>query len=306
MSKRQVERRGILLTNEMMEKLNMKNACDLHTHSTFSDGTYTPTELIRAASSLGLGAIALTDHNTVAGLPEFMAAAETAGITAVPGVEFSTDFEGLDVHILGLFIRPEHYRAVSDFVAEGCRQKEQSNIELIRALRADGFDVNYAEIKARCAGGHFHRGQVAAVLTEKGYTSSIKEAFRTLLSEEQGYYHPPKRPGSFDVIRFIKSLGAAAVLAHPLLTMEEPTLRRFLVPAVESGLDAMETVYSTYDDETAALAERIAAEFGLLRSGGSDFHGSIKPDTSLGTGRGQLLVPLEFSERLKSKITLSD
>lgn len=279
----------------------MKEFCDLHTHSTFSDGTCTPTELVRAAKELGLGAIALTDHNTIAGLPEFLAAAENAGVTAVPGVEFSTDFEGLDVHILGLFIRPEDYRKVSELLEEGCRQKEQSNLKLVNALRADGYDLDYADIKARSPGGQINRAHIAAVLTEKGYTASIKDAFSTILSQKHGYYHPPRRPGSFEVIRFIKSLGAVAVLAHPLLTMDAQTLHRFLHPALAGGLDAMETVYSTYDAQTAALAASIAAEYGLLQSGGSDFHGGNKPDTRLATGRGALRVPLDFYERLASK-----
>ena len=296
-----MERRGVLPANYVMENMNMKNACDLHTHSVFSDGTYTPRSLVRAAKALGLGAVALTDHNTIDGLPEFMAAAEEAGINAVPGVEFSTNFEGLDVHILGLFIRPEDHGRISDLLAEGCRQKEQSNIDLVNALRADGYEVDYAAIRAGSSKGQINRAHIAAALTEKGYTPSIKAAFDPLLSAQYGYYREPKRPGSFEIIRFIKSLGAVAVLAHPLLTMEEPTLRRFLVPAVESGLDAKETLYYTYDAETPALAERFAAEFGLLRSGGSAFHGSIKPDTRLGTGRGTLHVPLALYEALREK-----
>lgn len=279
----------------------MKNFCDLHTHSVFSDGTYTPTELVRAAKELGLGAIALTDHNTIAGLPEFLCAAERMGVTAVPGVEFSSSFEGLDVHILGLFIRPGDYGSITGLLEEGCRQKEQSNISLVCALRADGYDIDYDAIRARSPGGQINRAHIAAALTEKGYTTSIKEAFATLLSPERGYYREPKRPGSFEIIRFIKSLGAAAVLAHPLLTMEEPRLRRFLDAACPAGLDAMETLYSTYDAQTTAMAAEIAGEYGLAQSGGSDFHGSRKPDTYLGRGRGALRVPLEFYEGLVSK-----
>lgn len=279
----------------------MKNFCDLHTHSVFSDGTYTPTELVRAASKLGLGAIALTDHNTIAGLPEFLKAAEELGMEAVPGVEFSTEYEGLDVHILGLFIEPDDYREVSELLEEGCRQKEQSNIALVNALNADGYVLNYDAIKAQSPKGQINRAHIAAALTEKGYTCSIKDAFDTLLSPKRGYYNPPRRPDVFEIIRFIKSLGAVAVLAHPLLTMDESMLRRFLPEARKHGLDAMETIYSTYDAETTAMAVKIASGFGLLQSGGSDFHGGRKPDTMLGSGRGELRVPLRIYERLKTK-----
>lgn len=272
--------------------------CDLHTHSVFSDGTYTPAQLIDEALALGLGAIALCDHNTVAGLPEFLAAAEGKSLEAVPGCEFSTDYNGVELHILGLFIRPEHYAAVTELLEDAQRRKERSNIELVEALNRAGYAVDYERICAK-ASGTINRAHIGAELTELGYTESVQQAFQTLLSKKHGFYHPPQRIGAYDAIRFIKSIGAVAVLAHPFLSMDEAALRGFLPQAVEAGLDGMEVAYSKYDAHTTRLAGDIAKEFGIKASGGSDFHGANKPGIAMGSGRGDLAIPLEWLENLK-------
>lgn len=277
----------------------MQTRCDLHTHSVFSDGTYTPSQLIQEAERLGLAAIALTDHNTVDGLPDFLEAAKESPVEAVPGIEFSSEWRGHELHILALWIRPEHYTAVRQKLEEYNQRKHQSNLDLIRRLRCAGMDIDYEDVRKDSGGGHVNRANIAAVLLERGYVSSVKEAFNRYLYPEQGFYIPPQRLDSFEIIRFIKSLGAAAVLAHPLLSLEEAQLRQFLTEEQGCGLDAMETVYSTYDEETTRTAHRIAAEFGLKCSGGSDFHGANKPDISMGRGRGNLVIPGSFLQNLQ-------
>lgn len=278
--------------------------CDLHTHSVYSDGTWTPAQLLDEAERIGLGAIVLSDHNTVAGLPDFMAAARGREVTAIPGVEFSTDYEGKELHILGLFIKPRHYDEITALLAEAQRQKERSNIELIENLNRAGFRLDYDKIQASTRGAQFNRAHVAAELTRLGYTSSRDDAFGRILGPEHGYYHPPKRMTSLEAIEYIRSIGAVSVLAHPLLSLDETRLRAFLEQAAPSGLDGMETIYSTYDEQTARLAGKMADEFGLLHSGGSDFHGTNKPDIRLGTGRGNVAVPMELAQKLmeRSKI----
>lgn len=271
--------------------------CDLHTHSYFSDGTYSPTELITEAEERGLAAIVLCDHNTVDGLGEFLAAAEGKSVKAVAGIEFSTDYGEIELHIVGMYIDPCHFNAINEMVTELRRRKDESNMTLIKNLRADGYEVDYDEIRSRTK-GIVNRAHIAAKLTEKGYTGSIKEAFDTLLSKESKYYVQPRRLDVFETIKFIKSIGAVAVLAHPFLNLNEDELRAFLPKARECGLDAMETLYSTYDEATAALAAEMAREYGLKESGGSDFHGDRKPDISLGVGRGDLRVPVSFLEEL--------
>lgn len=276
----------------------MERICDLHAHSYHSDGSFSPAQLLRMGQEAGLSALVLCDHNTVAGLPEFMEAAKTSDVEAVPGVELSTEYKGTELHILALFVRPEHYGVITCLMEDFRRRKEQSNMALVEALRGAGMDMDYDRIKQTTRDGFVNRVHIAMEMIEKGYTSSVQEAFKTYL-KPGGYYTPPQRLDAFEAIRFIKSLGAVAVLAHPFLNLDEAELRAFLPEAVACGLDAMETVYSKYDAETTALAGELAQEYGLLHSGGSDFHGSCKPDISLGTGRGELRIPYEFLEKMK-------
>lgn len=277
----------------------MEKLCDLHTHSTYSDGTLTPAQLIALAQEKGLCAIALTDHNTVAGLPAFVAAAEGSGVETVPGVEFSTEYEGTELHILGLFIQPSHYKKIQDLLQQFLDRKEKSNRELIQRLQAAGISVSYEQIKEKAAGS-INRARIAAEMVEKGYCESVKQAFSDWLSPKKGYYIPPQRPDAYETIRFIKSLGAVAVLAHPYLSMQPEQVQAFLPAAVEAGLDGMEVYYSTYDGETTALAQNVAKAYGLRESGGSDFHGQNKPDIDLGSGKGNLAIPMQLLEAFRA------
>lgn len=275
--------------------------CDLHTHSVFSDGTYTPAQLIREAEAIGLSAIALTDHNTIAGLPAFLAAAKSSHVEAVPGIEFSTDYQGTELHIVGLFIQPEHYDAVTELLQEASQRKERSNIALIQALDNAGLSLDYAAIKAATPKGQINRANIAAAMVAKGYCSSVKEAFSLYLNPERGYYVPPQRPDVFEVIEFLRSIGAVSVLAHPFLNLKtEEALRTFLQEAVIHGLHAMETMYTLFDEATTQKAQQIAQDFGLKQSGGSDFHGDTKPGNLLGFGRVDLHIPLTFLEIMKN------
>lgn len=279
----------------------MDKFCDLHVHSHYSDGTCSPEELIALAEKAGLTAVALCDHNTIDGLPDFLAAGKNSTVEAVPGIEFSTDYQDVELHILGLFVRPEHYAQINGLMEDLKRRKEQSNMALVAALNRAGYDIDYETIKATTPNGFVNRALVAAELTKKGYTESVKEAFKQLLSPKHGYYQPPKRPDSYEIIRFIKEMGAVAVLAHPFLNLEAGSLRQFLPRAVECGLDGMEVLYPKYDTQTTQLAKEIAEEFGLLPSGGSDFHGANKPDIQIGTGRGNLQIPAQYLEALLAR-----
>lgn len=273
--------------------------CDLHIHSNYSDGTMSPAQLISLAQEAGLAAVALCDHNTVQGLPEFLEAARNSTVEAVPGIEFSTEYRGKELHILGLFVEEAHYGAVNDLLHEAMRLKERSNIALVERLKEQGLSLDYRAIKSETPGGTVNRAVIGAYLVRHGLCESMEEAFDRWLSMECGLYVPPKRPDALETIRFIKSIGAAAVLAHPFLNLEEAELREFLARA--EGLDGMETFYPRFDDAQTKLACRIAEEFGLLKSGGSDFHGANKPDIRIGVGRGTLEVPLTLLEELKKK-----
>lgn len=277
----------------------MEPICDLHAHSTYSDGTLTPAQLIRAAEEAGLSAVVLSDHNTVAGLPEFLQAAEDSTVEAVPGVEFSTEYQGTELHILGLGITQAHYEAVNELLQQFLLRKDRSNRELVQRLNQAGIPLDYDSVKNQSAGS-VNRAVIGAEMVRLGCCESVKQAFQQWLSVDRGYYIPPLRPDAFETIRFIKSIGAVAVLAHPFLNLEEEELRIFLEKAKKAGLDGMEVLYARYDEDTTRLSKQLAEEYGLLPSGGSDFHGENKPDIRLGVGRGSLEIPLSYWERLRA------
>lgn len=273
------------------------NTCDLHTHSTFSDGTLTPSQLVSEALAHHLRAVALTDHNTIAGVSAFLEAAKKTPLQAIAGVEISTGYLGKDVHILGLFLKQERYEELDAYLAVINQRKEESNLALLDSLNRAGFDLHYAQIRERHQ-GNVNRAVIASEMLRKGYIRDIQEAFQGVLSPKNGYYVPPEYIPAFDAVAFLHSIHAVPVLAHPLVSMSEKELRAFLPEAKRNGLAAMETRYSTYSPETAATAQAIAQEFGLLESGGSDFHGDNKPCIQLGSGTGALVVPYMFAQRL--------
>lgn len=273
--------------------------CDLHTHSTFSDGSMTPSELVALAKKQGIRGIALTDHNTAKGLPEFMEAGEKEGVVTVAGCEFTTEYEGKELHIVGLFFPEESWPEIEDFVELMSIAKNKSNHELIQALQNAGYDITFEETAALTDAKAFNRAHVARILRDKGYVSSVQEAFQTLLGENCGFYTPPKRLGAVATIRFIRMYGGVPVLAHPYQKQTHEELVRFLPEAKKAGLIALESHYSTFTESETKALEELASRFGLKNSGGSDFHGSAKPDIALGSGKGDLFVPFSFLEGLR-------
>ena len=257
---------------------------DLHIHSTHSDGTYSSAEIIAEAKRLGLSAVALTDHNTVSGLPNFLTEARAADLTAIPGTELSTVYEKKEIHLLGLFIPEQHFADITALMQDYRVRKAQSNRDLVARLCKDGYVIDYAEVERKNPNGNINRALIAKELVANGYVSSVKEAFDTLLGDSIGYYIPPERLDFFEAIRFLRRIHVLPVWAHPLQHMDEPTVRAILPRAIEAGLAGMEVQHSSYSNETILRAKAIANEFGLLYSGGSDFHGSVKPDVKLGVG----------------------
>ena len=275
--------------------------CDLHTHSCFSDGTNTPTEIISLAVKKGLSAVALTDHNNILGLEEFFAAAEKTNIEAVGGIEISAEFLNKEIHILGLFVTKEHFVALSDYLEDYSMKKIINYKKLYEKLVRAGYDISYKNIAKFSENGVFNRVHFAKELMNKGYVSSIKEAFKGVLSEDKGYYTPVKRLNGFEVIEFLSSIGLTPVLAHPFLNLEYNELLEFLPKAKEKGLKAIETDYSLFNEEQTQNAHKLAEQFGLLKSGGSDYHGENKPHIDLAVGKGNLVIPYEYYLNLKNK-----
>ena len=279
---------------------------DLHLHSTHSDGTLPPAALIQRIKSAGLSAAALTDHNTVSGVPAFLKEAHRQGVTAVTGVELSTVRDGRELHLLGLFIPPEHLSDVTALTEDYLVRKEQSNRDLVARLAADGYRVDYNAIREATPDGNVNRALIAKALLAGGYVPSVKAAFDTLLGEGMGYYIPPSRIDFLEAIRFLRSIRTVPVWAHPLQYIDEATVTALLPLAEEAGLIGMEVMHSSYTEATVTAAKALADRFGLLYSGGSDFHGAVKPDVYLGIGSREGTepnIPDEYYERLRAKAT---
>ena len=275
--------------------------CDLHTHSIFSDGTCTPEEVVDLAIDAGLSAVALTDHNTVSGLPRFMAAASGKNLDVALGTEFSTTYDGRELHVLGLFIKPSDFPRITEITKIDKARKELSNLALIDSLGKAGYRLDYDEVKALNPNGEVNRSHFARALLKKGYIDDMNEAFQTLLSENGEHYREPERIPVPELLDFITSIGAVPVLAHPFFKHSRQAITRFLPSAIDAGLVGMECYYSENDAETTEASLRIAKEFHLLPSGGSDFHGSSKPDIRIGVGKGNLQIPYEWYLALREK-----
>ncbi len=272
----------------------MKHFCDLHTHSYYSDGTYSPAEIIAEAEQLGLSAVALCDHNTVDGIPAFLQAGETSPVFAVPGVELSTLWQGKELHILGLFLPQESLAPLEAYTKDYLARKEAGNRDLVDRLQKAGYEVDYETLQASTPKGKLNRAHVAAALAEKGYVSSIREAFDTLLKEDGDYYVPTERPQALESIALLRSLSALPVLAHPFLDLNREELNRFLPAAAAAGLTGMEVLHPAHGREETEGALSLCRQYGILPSGGSDFHGTRKPDVTLGMKN----VPHTYFENL--------
>lgn len=272
---------------------------DLHTHSTASDGSLTPRALAEAAARAGLSAVAITDHDTVDGAGEFLAACAEYGVEGIAGVEISAKFR-TEMHILGLFI---DYTDTA-FLKELSFLKNARSIrnrEMIEKLSDAGFDISESDILALKPGATLEntgRAHIASVLASRGAVASIQEAFDLYLSKGMPFYVPRKTYPPKESIELIKKAGGLAVLAHPIyITRDRDELTELLGDLKSCGLDGVEVMYSKYDAEYTAMCGNIADRLGLLKTGGSDFHGANKPDIELGHVFGGA-VPYEFYEEL--------
>ena len=274
----------------------MAQYCDLHTHSVFSDGTYTPAQTIDKAISLGLSAVALTDHDSIDGLQGFLEAAKGKPIQAVAGIEFAVVHEGTELHLLGLFLPTNAFPQIGDLMQQVQQRREDRVYDLVASLNRAGYTLDFGAIKAD-AKGQVTRAHVAAAIEQQGYMAATT-AFRTLLKPGAGHYTSPQRLPFLPTLELIRSVNAVPVLAHPLLNMSPSELKKFLPQAKKWGLAGMECIYSAYDDQAIANSFALAESCGLQPSGGSDFHGDIRPEAPLGNPRHP--IPYEFCQTLES------
>ncbi len=278
----------------------MSDFIDLHTHSSASDGSDAPARLAHLAVEKGLRGIALTDHDTVSGLSEFLKETERCGITGVPGVEISSHLFSKEIHIVGLFIRPDEPRLL-ELLAGMRRGREERNREIVRKLAVLGYPIEYEELLALAGGESIGRPHIAALLIRKGYFKSMQAAFEQCLKRGCRAYVPRELPEAAEAIGVIHAADGLAVWAHPVSGQagERGYAKKMLRKLMELGLDAVETNYSMFSEHQTRMMHEIADAAGILKSGGSDYHGVNQPGIELGSGYGSLAVPLEFLERMQ-------
>jgi len=281
---------------------------DLHTHTTESDGTLTPGELVDLAKQIGLSGIGITDHDTFAGYEKAEALGLKPGIDLVRGIELNSRLTVPDngnqrhVHLLAYFPSDLPSREFRDWIAEGQRDRRSRNRRLIQALRERGIDITLEEVEARgksMAG----RPHFARILVEKGYAADYDDAFQRFIGEDAPSYVERQSQTTEQTIRMVREGGGIPVVAHPVrLSLSRDLEREVLLRLKNAGLLGLEVYHSEHPPHLQAHYRRLADELDLFPTGGSDFHGAVKPDVQLGSGfRNNLRVPREFLDRMRAE-----
>ncbi len=295
---------------------------DLHVHSNRSDGTYTPVQLVDYAMKKSLAAFALTDHDTVDGLDEAVFYAEKLrrelateqetdlpsahpALTlapvpeVIPGIEFSTEYQGQDVHIVGLYI-DYHSQSFVKQLQEFVTSRTTRNHEMCRLLREAGIDITYEALLNEFPDAVITRAHFAKYMLSHGSIQSMKEAFDRYVGDRCPCYVPREKVTPVQAVKLILEANGIPILAHPILyRMSDERLDALTAELKENGLKGIEAIYSTYKPHEERQIRALAQKYHLLLSGGSDFHGSNKPGIDLGCGCGNLFVPYEILENLK-------
>ncbi len=272
---------------------------DLHTHSTASDGTLSPRDLVRLAAKSKLDAVALTDHDTLDGLEEALAAGREFDIEVIPGCELSVDLNRGSMHIVGLWTKPDSPALCGNFsFIHTARAKR--NQKIINKLNEMSIDITLKEVEA-LAQGTIGRPHIAQVLVKKGLVRNFEEAFHKYVGNNGKAYVPRARLSVQQALAALSQDGATSILAHPrFLGLRPPQLEEKLRELKGLGLDGMEVYYPGHDARTMDHYLRIADRLGLAISGGSDFHGAVKPNITLGRGKGSLFIPARVLDDLKT------
>lgn len=279
---------------------------DLHVHSNKSDGTYAPSDLVTLALSKGLAAFALTDHDTTEGIDEALAAASAAraggaDIEVIPGIEFSTEYEGKDIHIVGLDI---DYKgdAFQKYLKDFQESRDNRNRKMCLKLAEHGVDITYEKLRADYPDSVLTRAHYAKYMLEHGAVKSISEAFDRYIGDHAPCFLPREKVTPSQAVSLILRSGGIPILAHPILYhMSDARLEHLVSTLKDEGLVGIEAIYSTYNTAEERQIRKLAAKYDLRISGGSDFHGETKPGLDMGNGYGKLFVPYEVLEKLREK-----
>ena len=274
---------------------------DLHSHSTFSDGSESPERVVELAAAAGCTAVALTDHDGTGGIERATARARQLGIPLISGCEVSCAYSPGTMHVLCYHV-PASGGPLQEELVKLRNDRERRNETMARKLADLGLPVTYEEVVAEAGGVGVGRPHFAAVLVRKGVVSSVQEAFDSYLAKGTPGYVSKARIEVETVVDLARRSGGVAVLAHPLsLGLERQSLAAELRRLAERGLAGVECYYGRYDPETRAELAALATRLGLVATGGSDFHGTYKPDLSMGTGTGDLAVPDAVVEELAAR-----
>ncbi|MCR5088926.1 MAG: PHP domain-containing protein [Oscillospiraceae bacterium] len=267
---------------------------DLHVHTTASDGSFSPAEVTALAAAKGLSAIAVTDHDTVSGLGEAIEAGIRYQVEIVPGIEISTKFHGA-VHILGYYLRPDS-PALKEVLEWVVHDRDLRNEKICKRMREDGLPVEYASLKARF-GEVVGRPHFARLLTELGLAGNVQDAFCRYLEKGKRYFEGRNFLSMERSVKIIREAAGIPVLAHPFqYRLDDKQLRELIEYGISCGMLGMECLYTGYSEEQRTYLLSLAAEYGLIPTGGSDFHGMPKPHITLGNAD----VPFSFLQSLKN------
>lgn len=273
---------------------------DLHAHSTASDGTFAPAEVVRLSKEAGLAGLALTDHDTITGLSEAAAEAERLGITLVPGIEISavSPVPQGTLHILGYCIDPQN-RVLTEMTRQLIDQRDHRNPRIIARLRELGIDITMEEALAQAQGGVLGRPHIAAILVRKGVVKTIKQAFDEYLGQQGKAFFDKERLSPRDAIDRIRQAGGLPVVAHPVQfrTSNDAQLDRVIKDLADLGLAGIEVIHSDHGPAEVERYAGLADRYHLLKTGGSDFHGTNKKDINLGVANGRR-IPREWMDEL--------
>lgn len=272
---------------------------DLHVHSNASDGTQSPAQVVAYAASKNLDAIALTDHDTTDGLAEAKATAQSFSLELISGIEMSCVYEGTEIHILGLYIN-EHDQGLISGLSDIRRIRDERNQLIIHRFQEDGIAIEEEDLIFENPNTVITRSHFARALTEKGYTSSRKQAFEQYLQYGGRYCERREETSPELAMSLLKSADAFPVIAHPLqYHMGYEQIEQLIVMLKEMGLCGIEVYHSSHTQSQSRRLKEIALRQHLLPSGGSDFHGSNKPDIDIGVGRGGLRISHLLLEDIK-------
>jgi len=274
---------------------------DLHVHSTFSDGSMTPEELVELATKSGITAMALTDHDGMMGIDRFMAACQIHGIRGIPGVEISIEHIGGTLHMLGYFI-DHHNPRILEALTRLRRGRAERNQFILERLNTLGVPLTWEEVSVLAKEDVVGRPHFAQAMIARGYVKKKDEAFDIYLGKGKPAYVERERFTVVESIDLIRSAGGVPILAHPCtLKMGRRRLREFLAELNSKGLQGIEAYYSEHTHEQHRFCMNMARDLGWVVTGGSDFHGAMNPYIHLGIGFGSLDIPDELVELLHAR-----